>query len=102
MKKNIFLYEKNEYFKVEKLIKCNNGDAFFKTVNLMKNKEKEIIEIDINTLHCKNNVSRNLTLICVDEFGHNISQIPTQYVRIIFLRQFISRKTQVCVKKLKI
>ena len=47
MKKNIFLYEKNEYFKVEKLIKCNNGDAFFKRVNLVKNKEKEIIEIDI-------------------------------------------------------
>ena len=47
MKKNIFLYEKNEYFKVEKLINCNNGDAFFKRVNLVKNKEKEIIEIDI-------------------------------------------------------
>ena len=50
MKKNIFLYEKNEYFKVEKLINCNNGDAFFKRVNLVKNKEKEIIEIDIKTL----------------------------------------------------
>ena len=50
MKKNIFLYGKNEYFKVGKLIKCNNGDAFFKRVILVKNKEKEIIEIDINTL----------------------------------------------------
>ena len=33
MKKNIFLYEKNEYFKIEKLIKSNNGDSFLKKSN---------------------------------------------------------------------
>ena len=50
MKKNIFLYEKNEYFKIEKLIKSNNADSFFKKINLIMNKEKEKIDIELDTL----------------------------------------------------
>jgi hypothetical protein len=50
MKKNIYLYEKNEYFKIEKLIKCNNGESFFKKVNLFKTKNKDNISIEIDTL----------------------------------------------------
>lgn len=50
MKKNIYLYEKNEYFKIEKLIKCNNGDQFFKKVKKIISKDNEKINIDIETL----------------------------------------------------
>jgi hypothetical protein len=39
MKKNIYLYEKNEYFKIGNLIKCNNGDKFFKEINKILNKD---------------------------------------------------------------
>ena len=50
MKKNIFLYEKNEYFKIGKLIKCNNGDRFFKKINKIINKDKSVIDIPIDKL----------------------------------------------------
>jgi Sec7-like guanine-nucleotide exchange factor len=50
MKKNIFLFEKNEYFKIEKLIKYKNGDSFFKKVNEMKKDKKENIDIEMDTL----------------------------------------------------
>jgi hypothetical protein len=42
MKKNIFLYEKNQYFKIGNLIKSNNGEKFFKSVNAFLNKDKKI------------------------------------------------------------
>ncbi len=38
MKRNIFLYEKNEYFKIGNLIKAKSGVKFFKSVNLFLNK----------------------------------------------------------------
>ena len=41
MKRNIFLYEKNEYFKIDKLIRERNGDAFFKKVKKISNLECE-------------------------------------------------------------
>ena len=44
MKRNIFLYEKNEFFKIGNLIKANNSEKFFKNVNnfLKKNKKCEL------------------------------------------------------------
>ena len=50
MKKNIYLYEKKEYFKIEKLVKCNNGDQFFKKIKKMVSKNNENCSIDIETL----------------------------------------------------
>ena len=50
MKKNIYLYEKKEYFKIEKLVKCNNGDQFFKKIKKMMCKNNENCSIDIETL----------------------------------------------------
>jgi hypothetical protein len=50
MKKNIFLYEKNELFKIEKLIKCNNSESFFRKVNHRLNKDKDKITLDVNEL----------------------------------------------------
>ena len=50
MKKNIYLYEKNELFKIEKLIKCNNSESFFRKVNKQLNNDKEKITLDINDL----------------------------------------------------
>jgi hypothetical protein len=49
MKKKIYIYEKNEYL-IEKLIKCNNGESFFKKVNLFKTKNKDNISIEIDSL----------------------------------------------------
>ncbi len=50
MKKNIFLYEKNELFEIEKLIKCNNSESFFRKVNHRLNKDKDKITLDVNEL----------------------------------------------------
>ena len=49
MKKNIFLYEKNAYFKITKLIKLNNGEKFFQKVNsvLMK---RNVVDVKIEDL----------------------------------------------------
>jgi len=49
MKKNIFLYEKNEYYKISNLIKAKNGDKFFKSVNSFLNKNKNC-ELDVDTV----------------------------------------------------
>ena len=49
MKKNIFLYEKNEYYKIGNLIKAKNGDKFFKSVNSFLNKNKNC-ELDVDTV----------------------------------------------------
>jgi hypothetical protein len=43
MKKNIYLYEKNELFKIEKLIKCNKSESFFRKVNKQLKNDKEKI-----------------------------------------------------------
>ena len=48
MKKNIFLYKKNELFKIEKLIKCNNSESFFRKVNKELNKDKDKITLNID------------------------------------------------------
>ena len=50
VKKNIYLYEKNEYFKLENLIKSKNGDEFFKKINKVINKENDIINLQNDTL----------------------------------------------------
>jgi hypothetical protein len=50
MKKNIYLYEKNELFKIEKLIKCNNSESFFRKVYKQFNNDKQKITLDINDL----------------------------------------------------
>ena len=52
MKKNIFLYEKNEYYKIGNLIKAKNGDKFFKNVNSFLNKNKNCeLDVDIVLSH---------------------------------------------------
>ena len=42
MKKNLFLYEMNQYFKIGNLIKAKSGENFFKIVNSFLNKDKKI------------------------------------------------------------
>ena len=42
MKNNIFLYEKNQYFKIGNLITAKNGEKFFKNVNLFLNEDTKI------------------------------------------------------------
>ena len=49
MKKNIFLYEKNEFFKIGSFIKANSGKNFFKSVNLFLNNNKTP-NLDINAV----------------------------------------------------
>ena len=46
MKRNIFLYEKNEYFKIGNLIKAKSGVKFFKSVNMFLNKDK-VIDLEL-------------------------------------------------------
>jgi hypothetical protein len=64
MKKNIFLYEKNELFKIEKLIKCKNSESFFKKVNKELNKDKDNITLNIDDLanHYSNIFNRPLNV----------------------------------------
>ncbi len=50
MKNNINLYEKNQYLKINNLIKINNSEKFFKKVNDMKRKTEIMIDIDIDKL----------------------------------------------------
>jgi hypothetical protein len=50
MKNNINLYEKNQYYKVNHLIKINNSEKFFKKVNDMKRKNEILIDIDIEKI----------------------------------------------------
>ena len=50
MKSNINLYEKNQYFKINHLIKINNSEKFFKKVNDMKRKSELVIDIDIDKM----------------------------------------------------
>ena len=79
MKKNIFLYEKNEYFKIEKLIKCKNGDSFFKKVNELKKDKKENIDIKMDTLleHYRSIFNRplNVTQQVINEVHEEIKDI---------------------------
>jgi hypothetical protein len=79
MKKNIFLYEKNEYFKIEKLIKCKNGDSFFKKNNEIKKDKKENIDIKIDTLleHYRSIFNRplNVTQQVINEVHEEIKDI---------------------------
>jgi hypothetical protein len=49
MKKNIFLYEKNEFYKIGNLIKAKNGNKFFKNVNTFLNKHKKY-ELNVDTV----------------------------------------------------
>ena len=46
MKRNIKLYEKNEFYKISKLIKETNSDKFFKKVKQTTNKKN--MEVDMN------------------------------------------------------
>ena len=64
MKKNIYSYEKNELFKIEKIIKCNNSESFFRKVNKQLNNDKEKITLDINDLvnHYSNIFNRPLNV----------------------------------------
>ena len=50
MKKNIYLYEKNEYYKIDKLIRERNSESFFKKVNKMNNKSKKNIDVSLEEL----------------------------------------------------
>ena len=49
MKRNIFLYEKNQFYKIGNLIKANNGKSFFKNVNAFLNKNKTC-ELDLDNV----------------------------------------------------
>ena len=51
MKRNIYQYEKNEYHKINQLIKLNNSERFFKKVNAITNKNKSSIDVSLNKLH---------------------------------------------------
>ena len=64
MKKNIFLFEKNQLFKIENLIKCNNSESFFRKVNFELNKDKDKITINMDELvnHYHNIFNRPLNV----------------------------------------
>jgi hypothetical protein len=74
MKKNIYLYEKNEYFKIGKLIKCNNGDKFFKEINKILNKDKSKIDIPIDTLAQHYHEIFNRPLCVTEEVINQVNQ----------------------------
>ena len=73
MKKNIYLYERNELFKIEKLIKFNNSKSFFKKVNKQLNNGKDKITLDINDVakHYSNIFNRPLNVS--DEINVNVN-----------------------------
>jgi hypothetical protein len=78
MKKNIFLYEKNQYFKIGNLIKAKSGVNFFKNVNAFLNKDKKIeLQMDQIVAHYDNifNESLNIDLETLSEVNAGISDI---------------------------
>jgi hypothetical protein len=78
MKKNIFLYEKNQYFKIGNLIKYNNGEKFFKSVNAFLNKDKKIeLQMEQVVMHYDHifNESLNIDLETLNEVKVGISDI---------------------------
>jgi hypothetical protein len=74
LKKNIYLYEKNELFKIEKLIKLNNSESFFRKVNKQLNNDKENITLDINDLVNHYSNIFNMPLNVTDERNSYVNQ----------------------------
>jgi hypothetical protein len=74
LKKNIYLYEKNELFKIEKLIKRNNSESFFRKVNKQLNNDKENITLDINDLVNHYSNIFNMPLNVTDERNSYVNQ----------------------------
>ena len=50
MKKNIYLYEKNEFYKIDKIIRERNSSSFFNKINRIKDNNKNIISVSFETL----------------------------------------------------
>jgi hypothetical protein len=80
MKKNIFLYEKNELFKIEKLIKCSNSESFFKKVNKELNKDKDKITLNIDDLVNHYNNIFNRPLNVSDEFNDYVFEYENSLI----------------------
>ena len=50
MKKNIYLYEKNEFYKIDKLIRERNSVSFFNKINRDKDNNKNKITVSLEKL----------------------------------------------------
>ena len=78
MKKNIFLYKKNQFYKIGNLIKVNNGKMFFKKVNAFMNKNKNC-DLDINNVqaHYEDifNESINVNVVTMNEIELGIGDL---------------------------
>jgi hypothetical protein len=79
MKKNINMYEKNGLYNIENLIKEKNSEKFFKKISILKEKNKENIDININDLvsHYSSifNESIKVAQDVKDKIMHEISDI---------------------------
>ena len=78
MKKNLFLYEMNQYFKIGNLIKAKSGEKFFKIVNSFLNKDKKIeLQMDQVVTHYDQifNETLNIDLETLNEVKEGISAI---------------------------
>ena len=74
MKNNIKLYEKNQYYKINHLIKINNSEKFFKRVNDMKKKNEILIDIDIDKIRDYYSSIFNKPLIVDKKFINHINE----------------------------
>ena len=79
MKKNIYLYEKNEFYKIDKIIRERNSSSFFNKVNRIKDNNKNIISVSFETLisHYDNifNEKINVEESIIHEINSGISDL---------------------------
>ena len=77
MKRNIFLYEKNEFYIIGNLIKENNGVNFFKKVNAIinKNKNQSITIKEDELLYHYNNIFNNNLVVNLENYNLVINNI---------------------------